>query len=531
MKKILISSLILLFFQIQLGAQQLTWEESVFVHISKNIAVTEEPIWIAIEVASTEESFSPSMAYVELVNRSGQSVHQLLIPLQNGKGTNIIRAPSNLISDHYILRCYTRSSPYTGQNGIFNQLITIINPEKPAPIIKNPSSLMEEFVSDHKYNTNLILMSTITKDSSSYLQIPNDGIVSVSLANPFLDKKQQKRLSNKIYKPLDISKILPEPFGHVVHARLRAEHTDQAYYLSAHGKQNYFNISKPNSNGEMFFELASFRDVNFLLAQKEDESSAMDFELISPFLGLQLVDNLDLPALEIEKKDEDFLNKLMLAARVEGYYYKPQSSESTLINTEIKPDKTYILDDYNRFENIEITLKEYVSEVYVRKMNKNVLFKVMNAQTGMVFNKNPLLLIDNMPIMNPDDLAAFDPKAIEKIDLITRSFYFNDQAYDGVISLTSKSGDFGGFELSNKALYLDYYTFAKKIELKNVNVNPNRENKNFPDFRNLLYWNDQTQKGAQAIYPSQLSGSYIIKHSYFDGQSWHTQLARVEIKN
>lgn len=530
MKKFIISSLFLLLAQIQLNAQQYSWEESIFVHVSKNIAITGEPIWLYVDVKSSEQTFTPSMAYIELVNRFGQSVHQLLIPLENGKGSNSIKAPSNLISDHYILRCYTRSSPHTGETGIFNQLITIINPEKPAPIVKSSSSL-DKFVMNRANSANLISNKTISKESSSSLQIPESGIVSMSVANPFLDEKYQGRLSNKIYKPINSTKILPEPYGHVVHARLRGENKDQAYYLSAHGRQNYFNISKPNTDGEMFFELASFREVNFLLAQKEDESSSMDFELISPFLALQFVDDLNLPTLELKREDEAFLNDLILAGRIEEYYYKPEPSGSGLINTEIKPDKTYILDDYNRFENVEITLKEYIPEVYVRRSNKSVLFKVMNDPTGVVFSENPLLLIDNMPIMNADAFAAFDPKGIEKIDLINRVFYFNDQVYAGVISLTSKLGDFGGFELPKEALYLDYYKFASKMKLKDPSVNHDRENENFPDFRNLLYWNDQAQSGSDMIFPSELSGNYVIKHSFYDGKNWITQVDKVEIED
>lgn len=531
MKRIIISSLFLLLVQIQLGAQQTTWEESVFVHVSKNIAVTGEPIWLAVDVKSTDETFTPSMAYLELVNRYGQSVYQMLMPLENGKGSNIIKAPSNLISDNYILRCYSRSSPRTGENGIYNQLITIINPEKPAPVIKTSSFSLDGLMINQTYHTTLTSNPIFPRKSSTYFQISESGIVSMSLANPYLDEKYHGRLSNKIYKPLNATKILPEPYGHVVHARLRGEPTEHAYYLSAHGRQNYFNISKPNKDGEMFFELASFREVNFLLAQKEDQSSSLDFELISPFLALQFIDDFSLPPLELKKEDEAFLNDLILAGRVEEYFYKPELSGSGLINTEIKPDKTYILDDYNRFENVEITLKEYIPEVYVRRSNKSVLFKVMNDITGIVFNENPLLLIDNMPIMSADAFAAFDPKGIEKIDLINRVFYFNDQAYAGVISLTSKLGDFGGIELPKDALYLDYYKFASKVKLRDVNVNHDRANKNFPDFRNLLYWNDQAQAGSQPIFPSQLSGVYVVKHSFYNGKNWNTQIDKVEIKD
>ncbi len=530
MKKILLNSFLLVFIQLHSFGQERSWDESVFVHLSKNIASTEEPIWMLINVKTTVEDFYPSTAYVELVNRNGQSLYQLLVPLREGKAEVQIKAPASLISDHYLLRCYTRSSVYSGEEGIFNQLLTIINPEKPAPSIST-SSTIADFTLSSPNRISLLTTQSITKEERGRIEIPHAGIVSVSLENPFLEEKYQGRLSIKIYNSLQPNEVLPEPYGHIVHARIRGESNHQAYYLSAHGKQNYFNIAQPNTNGEMFFELASFRDLQFLLIQKDDESSAMDFELISPFFPFSFAEGFNFPKLELQREDEAFLTNLITAGQVEDYYYKPQFMKRQSINTEIKPDKTYVLDDYNRFENVEITLKEYIPEVYVRKNNRSTLFKVMNSPTGIVFEKNPLLLIDNMPVVNADIFAAFDPKGIAKIDLITREFYFNDQVYSGVISLTSKSGDFGGFDLPKDALYLDYYKFALQLDPIDQHVNPKLEDKDFPDFRNLLHWNSQVEKGSSWIVPSRFSGNYQVKFSYFDGENWKTSFDKLEIRD
>ena len=49
-------------------------------------------------------------------------------------------------------------------------------------------------------------------------------------------------------------------------------------------------------------------------------------------------------------------------------------------------DRIYNLDDYTRFETFEITLREYVPEVMVRRQNKKALLKVLNKPLGTVFN-------------------------------------------------------------------------------------------------------------------------------------------------
>ncbi|MFN3800064.1 hypothetical protein [Belliella pelovolcani] len=520
MKKIIYIFILLLASSLTASAQQPNWKESVYMHVSKSIASTGEPVWLAIDVRTTSSDFSPSMAYVELVNRNGQSVYQLLVPLEEGKGSAILKAPHTLISDHYLLRSYTRSSPFTGDEGLYNQLITIINPEKPAPAVSGDVKF-DTFIKDSYMKTGFTKLKSVSKSEVVALKLPEEGILSVSLKNPFLEEKYQGRLNNRIYKyTWEPKNIIPEPYGHIIHAKIRNENTKQAYYLSAHGRQNYFNIAESNAQGELFFELAAFRDLNFLLVQKEDESSAMDFELVSPFISSDLSEDFQIPALKLSRDDEAFLNDLILAGQVEDYYFRPDIQGNRFINTALKADKTYFLDDYNRFESMEVTLKEYVSEVYVRKSNRQVLFKVMNSPTGLVFQENPLLLIDNMPVVNANAFAAFDPKEIASIDLITRTFYFNDQVYAGVISLTSKQGDFGGFELPSEALYLDYYKFAPRFLPFQNEVILEKQQANFPDFRNQLYWNQRNNQGNTFVYPSKLTGQYEVKQSHFDGKVW-----------
>jgi hypothetical protein len=528
MNKIILSLTFSLILPLFLFGQQTVWEESIHVHLSKNIALTGEPVWMAIHVKSSEKTFLPSIAYVEVINRYGQSVLQLLVPLKEGQGNANLKLPTNINSDNYLLRSYTRSSAYTGKDGIYNQLITIINPEKPAPRTGELVDL-KIFTNQESNTGTLTDKKSVSKRDQLALNIPQNGVVSVSLANPFLKESFQGKLKNNIYQALEANNIIPEPYGHVVHAKVKNANRNQSYYLSAHGKQNYFNITAPKSDGNMYFEFAAFQEFNYLLAQKENEGSAMDFELISPFLPLEFIEGFEIPELKLQEEDKTFLTNLILAGQVEEYYYKPKLLERELVNTEISPDNTYLLDDYNRFEDIETTLKEYVPEVYVRKSNKNTLFKVMNSQTGVVFQQNPLLLIDNMPILDPDTFAAFDPKGIEKIDLISRTFYYNNQVFEGVISLSSKLGDFGGFELPKGALYLDYYKFTPNHILKDLHINPNRKEKRFPDFRNLLYWNDQAESGKDLIFPSELSGIYSIKYSFYDGKNWNTQVNKVEI--
>jgi hypothetical protein len=499
-------------------AQQLP-SEKIMVHLSKTISVVNDDVWFDLQVTENNGKTPTSkVAYFELINRNQIPVFQSIIPLSQGKAAGKFRIPGSLITDHYLFRAYTRISPFSDENeGVFNQFVTVINPQK-GPNLENSHSEIKTIYKFKKPTSeaSLAVPNQVQKNAAFEVQLnENNGpyTISVSYVNPFLPGEFNGSVGKEIYKKSKGAlPVIPEIFGHIIHGKVLEEKIDTAatFFLSAHGDQSVLYSAKPNEQGNLFFDLGALKSFDFLIAQSLDPTQQLNFSIQSPFHPFEWHDEFQFPDLVLKEKDLNWIEDLILSAELGDYFYPKNEEERLPIATGLVADRVYLLDDYNRFETIEVTLREYMPEVLVRKQNRNFVFKVLNTPVAGLFQDNPLILIDAMPVFDTNKLASFDPSGIEKLEILTREFFFNKDKFPGVLSFTSFENDFGKFELPENALYLEYFPIHSPYLLTSNHFNPHIGEDHYPDFRSSLYWEDSTTNSTINIIPSSLTGTYEI---------------------
>lgn len=506
------------------GFSQEMAEEVIFAHISKNITVAGETIWINFKAILGKEPSASKMAYVEIIDRHQQAVKQIIVPLVNGQAEAYLEIPAHLETDHYLLRLYTRTSPLiqkTGR-GVFNQFITVINQKKP-PIIRNTNPVTNKYLFEKaQFNNNFIGERNIKISSSSSIGInklseANPFSLSVSLVNPFLPEDFQGFIHQEIYHPLEKQvTVIPELYGHIIHGKnlSQVQDPEETFFLSAHGKQSVLNTAKPDKNGNLYFEMGPLKTFDFLVAQSINFENQLNFSPQSPFIEMAFKEDFSFPDLLIEEKDKNFLLGLIASAQVSPYFYPIESNDFFPIVTGFVADRTYLLDDYTRFDDMETTLREYVPEVLVRKQDKKTVYKVLNSPINALFHENPLILIDGMPVFDTDKLAKFDPSTIQKLEVLTRDFFLNKDKFSGVISFSSFENDFGKFELPTNALYFNYWEIQKPKTLKSPHFNTHIGQANYPDFRTSLYWTNNLDQESIRVTSSQITGQFEVILSF-----------------
>jgi hypothetical protein len=483
-----------------------------------------ETLYYTVHVGTTtSESFS-KIAYVELVDRNSEVVQKVILALEDGSGTGHLQIPVQLASDHYLLRFYTRISPILGNRGVFSQFITVINAQKPPQYFPLAAEKMDyNFIKPVKVPLLLnedTLNQSVEKEISLYsIDAIGDYSISISMDNPFLPIEYQGHIMGEIYEPLDKSTpFIAEPYGHILHGNTSGISVDtiEIIFLSAHGKQSNLFSAHPNVEGEVFFDLGAFKGYDYFIAQSSQFEKQLNFSLKEPFLPLKFKTGFVFPNLVLQEKDRPFISDLILSSKVAPYFYADTTTYFSPIVTGIIADHTYYLDDFTRFENVATTLKEYVSEVMVRGQSRKTLFKVINAPKNTVFDENPLILIDDMPVFDTDALGAFDPIKFKKLAVVTREFSFNKDKFSGAISFASFGNDFGGYELPANALYLNYPEIQRSKSLLSQHLNHRIGEANIPDFRNALFWNPAYKEDKLHFYTSKISGAYSVTISALD---------------
>jgi len=230
-----------------------------------------------------------------------------------------------------------------------------------------------------------------------------------------------------------------------------------------------------------------------------------------------------MPALPASASPQSFSKALLnrsIAMQVQDVFheaalnkFKLQSEDGTAFFGQA--DETYRLDDYTRFPVMEEVMREYVKGVWVRKRKDGFHFMVMDNINLTVFNDNPLVLVDGLPVFNINEIMNLNPLKVSKVDVLTGRYYLGDQSFPGIVSYTSVEGDLAGLPLDPKKITLDY----EGLQLQREFYTPNYENgsgltSRTPDRRTALYWAPAitTLKGkAQFKFStSDLSGNFII---------------------
>lgn len=498
--------------------------EVVSFSISKTLFFTDEKIWINGEVQSGGKPGVSQIFYAELIDQENRSWAIAKFPLKSGKVFNYLELPTSIPSGNYLLRVFTRISPYLDlKSGISQQLVTILNPALPPTLAK------KEVQTPSQQSPGVSPVSVSKEElgkSESFavkLNLPEERIESIRIAspNPYLRTSGRQIESDLVYESIEKVPFLPELFGHIVHGKLTGVEVDTAktYFLSVHGEQSALYTDRPDENGNLYFDLGGFKHWDHMLIQVEDGSNLNAFEIQLPNPKTKFKAGFKIPELTISREDQEFLQKMKLASALEPYFSQEYQNDSMSVVTGFVEDQSYLLDDYTRFDDVETVIKEYVPNVSVRRKDKLKEFRILNVEADYLFEGNPLMMVDALPVFNSDMLANFNPKFFYKLDVLNREFYLNDRKYDGVLSFSSYENNFGLFPIPDEVLYLGYGGLNPYIGLDSPIYSPNEKDEKLPDYRTLLFW---YQKGVDKfqsefqVMSSELAGTYVLEVDFKD---------------
>ena len=182
-----------------------------------------------------------------------------------------------------------------------------------------------------------------------------------------------------------------------------------------------------------------------------------------------------------------------------------------------KPDAKYFLDAYTRFPTMEEVMREYVPGVFVRRRQGKFHFLLADRVTPQgIFNQDPLILLDGVPVFSTDRIMEFDPLKVKKLEVVNALYYLGHLSFSGIVSYTTYKGDMAGFPLDPRALVQSYQFAQSRREFYAPRYEDalSRESR-LPDFRNLLHWmptltTNAQGKGTLNFYTSDQTGTYRV---------------------
>ncbi len=319
--------------------------------------------------------------------------------------------------------------------------------------------------------------------------------------------------------------FVPEYAGHIVTGRITRTATGQpgkniAAYLSAPGTHTQFRNAVSDTGGIIKFDMKDFYNEGEIIVQTDNlQDSIYMVEVQNPFSEKYNIHPV--PVMELSASNAIELAKRSTELQVQNEYSgtrlkqfnNPDADTSSFY---VKPDFTYLLDNYTRFTTMEEVLREYVVPVNVRKREGKFHLPVFDELSRQFFINDPLILLDGVAIFDIDKFMTYDPLKIRKLEVLSRRYFLGNMFFEGIVNFVTYKGSLEGYELNPHATVIDYDGLQKqRIFYSPAYETPQQLASHLPDFRNLLYWSPTVKTGAHglrdiSLYSSDITGRYVI---------------------
>lgn len=515
--------------------------ETLFISINNTAFITGETIFYKIYCLDKEQ-FSKSdlskIVYIELVNENKESVMKQKVFLDNGNGSGDFFIPTTWETGTYKFVAYTNWM-LNFKSDYFANDITLYNPYKPS----NKTIITSQETLENQPEENQSEEITIKLNKSEFSQreavnitfdiqkeILKEGNFSISV------RKKDNLEQNASWNPLNFASTiknkpsvidnsnsanLPELRGELIQGKITPKNKNLSaegknIALSIPGNSFAFKITKTDRNGNFIFILDKpYENSNIIIQLLGNDVYDYTTEIIKQkkidYSQLIFSNNLS-----FNSSIQESLEQRLVASQIENAYYSVKK-DSIVPSNYTRPfyghlAKEYILDDYTRFSSIKETIVEIIPRIYFKQQeNKNYIY-LDDYNEGNELPMPSLILVDGLYISDSNELFSYDPKNIQKIDVVYGGYQYGTMLFNGIVSFITKSFDYesklkGDFIIKPDILRpipkKEYY-FPNYLQAKNLN--------RIPDFRHQLLWIPQIDlKKEINFFTSDVSGNFEIK--------------------
>lgn len=522
--------------------------ESLFLHLNASSFVSGETLFYKIyslNPVNNKASDVSKIAYVELIDIQKNSIVKQKLFLKNGLAQSDFFIPASLKTGNYKLVAYTNWMLNKGTSELFQQEIFILNPfedlpestiakenENFTPSEKKSVSSAAKTTSDLRIDLNKkvfkqrdeavlnIAVSSLLSGNYSVSVRKMDSLPSPSMQSstdfkPNAAKSQIAINSNKI--------ILPEMRGELITGKIEAgdknlQINNVAVALSIPGKSFVFKIVRTNRQGEFFFTIdQTYQNPEYII-QVIGEKNALYNVSINTKETINY-DSLEFTnTLKISPSLKNNLRERSISSQVENAYFSKKTDSLTAIATKLFFDpysKSYHLDDYTRFSTLKQTVTEVVTEMSYTKSRGKYMFHLKDFKAQEQVQEPILTLVDGILVQDVTDIAEYEAKNIEKINIIPKGYIYGGTITSGYVSIFTKTGDFDTDIITSR-----YFNFnagvapqPEKIYFKQY-YNAETKDNRIPDFRNQLLWLPEVALSEKnnkiSFFTSDIPGNYEI---------------------
>jgi hypothetical protein len=267
---------------------------------------------------------------------------------------------------------------------------------------------------------------------------------------------------------------------------------DLRVYASVLHENFQLHSTKTSTDGRFIFSLPQLEGKQDLFLCTETDSLEGAEILLNNDFSTQFIQLQETP-LYFDTADRQLLESLLLNHQVSKAF--GFSDNMILIPVEPIPSwfgtkmKTIVLSDYIALISIQEVFNEIVTYTRLRERNGQYQLVVYDDQSQLTYD-DPLILLDGIPITDAGLLLNLHPAQIDRIEVMNRTYILGDLTIRGLVSIRTKTDNFGGIDLPDEVVFVNYQTRSLPAKFTPVGRNEIETfNGSVPWFRTLLFYN------------------------------------------
>lgn len=472
-----------------------------------------------------------SVLYVELISWDGSKQASSKVLIQDNIASGTLMIPESIPSGVFYLRSYTLWMRNFSPASYAYLPLRILNPfsqEMQAGPVEGERNLKDLEAATRKISTEISLSGLEeqydTRESVELeIQIPEE--LGSGPYNLVIAKSGDQSSDDFLWKEEIIAdsgsgmlEFLPEINGLTLSGRIIDSESSEAVGQAKLQLSSY-------ADPFLYAEVLSAEDGSFLFAfpyytGNPEFHIAEDFEtaeghrilLASEFCNKTV--RLPFIPLHIDSAENYLVEEILINAQLMDRYDmgRPEAgveetSYPTFYGT--GTNITYVR-DYIELTDLREFIYEIIPQVSIRNNDKGSFINIQGPNCMDIYP--PLVLMDNIPVPNNDELLNIPGQRIERIEVLNQAYIVGNTRYSGIFSIYSSKKDMAGLDQQGERYFFNLQMLDNKGQIMRES---GKLAPRLPRISNLLYWGPGISTGENGILKVDFEtpdtpGSYIL---------------------
>jgi len=472
-----------------------------------------------------------SVLYVELISRDGTKQASSKVLIRNGDAIGKIRIPASIASGVYYLRAYTLWMRNYSPKVYAYLPLKILNPYSQEIFAGPIDSLTKSWSMDHTdIDTQEGMVLTGLKDQYACseqvefdIQISEellDGSYSLGISKTSGTSSAEYNMEALPELNQESIKLefLPEIngltiSGRVVDGESNEPVLDTRMQVSSYASPFFFAEVPTGEDGSFLYSLPLFSgNPELHIMEASDTSLNHKILLTSEFCNKPV--RLPYVPLRFDSIEKSIVKEILVNSQLKDRY----RAKAAIVDLQdsifpafygSEATTTYV-SDYIELSNLREFIYEIIPQVSILNKSSGASISIQGPSCMDIYP--PLLLMDNVPVPNNEELLNIPSSRIERIEVLNQAYMVGNTRYSGILSIYSTKKDMSGMAKEGSRHFFNFHMLENaypKYAYMAV------KESSAPDIRNLLYWEPRIEFSDEGTFHVNFStpdmpGHYVL---------------------